>query len=392
VVSDPQGLRRLLALICAVQIADVAIVSALAPLLPLYAERFGFAESESGIVVAAFAAGALLSALPAGALCSRIGVKPTMLLGLALMAIGSVWFGLAASTVELETARFVQGFASSVAWTGAISWLTAAAPPGRRGRLLGVAMAATVGGVLAGPALGVLAAAVGTAPTFAGFAVFTAALACLGSLLPGPPAARQPMRAAFGALRNRRLILGTWLFLLPAFLIAAQGAIAPLRLAELGWGAGGIGAIYVTAAGVQASTNMLLGRWLDRTHVRVPVTAALTAASLVAVLLALPWTGSHWSFALLVGAASVAFTAFYLPGSALVAEGADAAGIDHALGFSLANLAWAPGTVIGSTTGGALAERAGAAATYVLLTAVCVATLAALWWLAPRGAVAQARS
>jgi hypothetical protein len=88
--------------------------------------------------------------------------------------------------------------------------------------------------------------------------------------------------------------------------------------------------------------------------------------------------------------AIVSYAAFYLPGAAIMADGADAAGLDHALGFSLANLAWAPGTVAGAIIGGAIGEGAGDEATYVLLSALCVATLLVLRRVALRAATASA--
>ena len=53
---------------------------------------------------------------------------------------------------------------------------------------------------------------------------------------------------------------GVWLFLLPAFLLAGQQAVAPLRLDQLGWSVGGIGAIYICAAAIQSVISPPLGR------------------------------------------------------------------------------------------------------------------------------------
>ena len=87
-------LRRLLAVVCLVQIADFSLVQVITPLLPYYADRFGFEQSESGHLVAAFAAGALVSAIPAGMLCSRVGVKATVVGGLLLMGLRASRSGL----------------------------------------------------------------------------------------------------------------------------------------------------------------------------------------------------------------------------------------------------------------------------------------------------------
>jgi MFS family permease len=384
-------LRRLLAVVCLVQIADLSLVQAITPLLPYYADRFDFEQSESGRLVAAFAVGALVSAIPAGMLCSRVGVRATVVGGCLLMGATSLAFGFADSLPALEAARFGQGLASSAAWTGAIAWIAGAAPRERRASLLGVAFGVGVVGIIAGPALGVVAAHVGTKPTFIAVAALMAALAGLAALLPSVPAARQPVRALLDGLRNRDVAFGVWLYLLPAFLIAAQHAVAPLRLDDLGWTIGGIGAIYVCAAVIQSCVSPFLGRVLDRTGRALPLTAILLAGATVSGLLALPWSRQHWLFAILVVCAVVSYAAFYLPGAAIMADGADAAGLDHAFGFSLANLAWAPGTIAGSIIGGAVAESAGDEATYVMLAAVCAGTLVLVRRVALRPAAAEAR-
>jgi predicted MFS family arabinose efflux permease len=168
--------------------------------------------------------------------------------------------------------------------------------------------------------------------------------------------------------------------------------VAPLRLDELGWTVAGIGAIYVCAAVIQSAGAPLVGRLLDRVGRTLPLTAILIAATTVSILLALPWARQHWLFAILVVCAVVSYAAFYLPGAAIVADGADAAGLDHAFGFALANLAWAPGTIAGSMVGGALAESAGDETTYVMLAAVCLGTLLVVRRVAVRPAAVEAQS
>ena len=217
--------------------------------------------------------------------------------------------------------------------------------------MLGIVFGVGVAGLLAGPGLGVLAAHVGPKPTFIGVAIVLVVLAGLAALLPAVPAVGQPLRALFGGLRNREVAFGVWLYLLPAFLLSAQHAVAPLRLDELGWTVGGIGAIYVCAAAIQSVSSPFVGRLLDRIGRTAPLTAILLAGATVSTLLALPWSRKFWLFAILVVCAVVSFAAFYLPGSAILADGADAAGLDQAFGFSLANLAWAPGTIVGSIVG-----------------------------------------
>ena len=182
--------------------------------------------------------------------------------------------------------------ANSLAWTGAIAWIAGAAPAGRRGRVLGIVFGVAVAGTFIGPGLGVLAARHGTKEVFAAVAAALLVLAVVAALLPGVPAARQSVRAMLAVLRHRALAFGIWLFLLPAFLLGAQNSVAPLELNEFGWSVAGIGVVYLCTAGVQAVGSPLLGRWLDRTSRATPVAAALAAAVVLTCLLALPWIAS----------------------------------------------------------------------------------------------------
>lgn len=375
----------LLALVCGVELVDLSLITAISPLLPRYAERFDFGASTSGQVVAAFAIGNLLAALPAAMLCGRFGGKPIVVAGCVLTAAGSVWLGLAGSTAELMAARIAQGTASATAWQAAIAWLAAATPPERRGRVLGISGAFAVAGTLAGPGLGALAAGAGITRVFVGVAAFSLVLASTALVLRGRPASRQTVRHLLAAARQPQLVLGFALILVAGSALAAQNAIAPLHLAELGLGATGIGAVYMVAGGIEAGVNPLLGRWLDLGRSRRgPVGGAIVAASVVSALLAVPWLDRTWPYAVLIAAMTVCFGLFFLPGLTSLAEGSDAAGLDHAYGFALTSLSWAPGQAIGSLVGGAIAETVGDEAAYLVIAAVAAAMLVVLPRLAAR--------
>src|SRR6476646_4457054 len=134
---------------------DVAFYSAIAPLLPDYVDQLGLSKAEAGILSAAYAAGTLLASLPAGVLASR-----------ALLGLSSVVFGFGHDVVLLDAARFSQGVAGALIWSGALTWLITMTPPERRGSVIGTALGTAVAGALNGPALGALAAEIGTEPAF----------------------------------------------------------------------------------------------------------------------------------------------------------------------------------------------------------------------------------
>jgi len=371
-------LRRLLVFVSATVLLESMFFAVLAPLLPYYKNEFGLSTSALGALSAVYSAGALVGAIPSGLLAVRVGVRPTVLGGLTIIVATSVAFGLADSAWVLYAARFGQGVGSALAWTGGLAWLIAAAPRERRGELIGIAMGAALAGALLGPVLGGAASLTGPAPAFAAVAAVGVGLAAWALTIPAfPPAVDpQPLGVLREAARVREVVSGFWLVSLAAFLLGVISVVAPLRLDELGWGAVGISAAFLVAAGLEGAMNPVIGRWSDRRGRMAPVRAGLVAA--IAVSVVIPWVDVRWPHLLLVVAAGVAYGVNWVPGTALLSDGAERAGIDQGFGFALLNIAWAPANVVGAGLGGALADAFGDAAAYLLAATLCLLTLVAV--------------
>ena len=148
-------MRRLFALVATVLLVDTMFLAALAPLLPSYVAELGISKGAAGVLSAAYPAGTLLASLPSGWVAARIGVRPTMLIGLALLGVSSLAFAFGDTILVLDLARVAQGIGGAFAWTAGLAWLIGAAPSDRRGELIGAAMAAAVTGLRAraGPGL-----------------------------------------------------------------------------------------------------------------------------------------------------------------------------------------------------------------------------------------------
>lgn len=155
-------MRRLLFLVGAIVLVDTMFFAALTPLLRHYVDELELGKAGAGALQAMYPAGALVAGIPAGIVAARLGVKPTVLIGLTMLSLTTVAFGFASSVLALDLARFLQGVSSAFSWTGALSWLVAAAPPGRRGQLIGSAFGAAIAGALFGPVLGAIASFTGT--------------------------------------------------------------------------------------------------------------------------------------------------------------------------------------------------------------------------------------
>jgi MFS family permease len=383
--------RRLLWLVSTVVLVETIFFSALAPLLPRFADELGLSKWQSGVLVASYALGGIAGALPAGLYATRAGVRATVVVGLALITGTSVAFGLVDGYWLLDAARFVQGFGGAFCWTGALAWLVSAAPRERRGELIGVAMAAAIGGALLGPVLGGAASHFGRAATFGGVAVLALALAVWAASEPPPPRGEsQRLRLLFVALRSRQVLAGMWLLSLPALLFATLSVLGPLQLDRLGWGVLGVAATFFVSAGVEGAVSPAIGRWSDRVGRLAPIRFGLVAGA--AVSLVIPWIGDRWLLSAFVVLAGLAYGVFWAPSTAMLSDGWEAAGVEHGLGFALMNFAWAPGNVLGSAAGGAIADVGGDVASYAVLAGLCLLTLAALQRRSVLAAAAAARS
>lgn len=370
-------MRRLLALACAIVLVDTVFYAALTPLVPYFNEEFGLSKSAVGVLSGAYGAGVLVGSAPGAYLASRAGVKVAALVGLILMSLTSLAFGLADTASLLVLARFVGGFGSALSWVSAFTWLTARAPDERRGELIGIMVSAAVFGALLGPVLGSVAATVGLVPAFAAVAIVGAAIALWAAVEPAPE--RAEWRSFFATLRpvvQPRLATGLWLIGLSPLLFSALAVLVPLELSRFGWGAAAVGAVFLVSAAFEAAVHPLLGRWSDRAGYLRPVVAGLLVS--VGILLALPWVGNPWVLGLLVLLAGGAFNATLVPGTALFSRGTEKAGMEGALAFGVTNFAWASGYAVGAPLGGTLADLGGDTLSYLFLTVVCLLTLVLL--------------
>ena len=380
--------RKLFLLVAAVVLVDTAFYAAITPLLPHYADELDLSKSAAGVLSASYAAGTLLGALPGGWLAARWGVKPTLLLGLGVLAVTSVVFGLAEHVALLDATRFVQGLGGACSWAAGLAWLIQASPRERRGELIGAALAAAIVGILLGPVVGGAATVLGPEAVFSSVALLAAALAAWAWVTPGVAPGEPPsVRAFAAALRRPALAAGVWLFGLPALFAGVLEVLAPLRLDDLGASGVAVGAVFLVAAAVEALMSPVVGRVSDRRGRMVPVRVGLAGAAAAAILLPLPGAAILLAAAVVVAVGALA--AFWAPAMALLSDASEAAGLDQGLAVAVANLAWAGGHVIGGAAGAAVAEATSDGVPYAVLAALCAGTLLAV--ARPRRPVAAAR-
>lgn len=368
-------MRRLLLLASACVFFDVAFFAAIAPLLPGYVDDLGISKAEAGVLSASYAAGTLIASLPAGLLASRVGPKRCVISGLLMLGLASLVFGFAGQILLLDTARFVQGCAGALIWSGAMSWLILAAPDERRGSVIGIALGTAVAGALLGPALGAIAGTVGTKPVFSSVLVVTAVLSYFALRL---PEAATPQRQSLGeigeAMLSRPLLDATAFVAVPSVLFGAVEVLVPLRIDSLGGGHGVIAAGFIAGAALEAVLAPLAGRVSDRVGRRLPYVVGLTICALAMVVLGLATQLGVVLTALIVSSLGAGLC--FAPALTLLSEMAEETSLHQGLAAGLSNMAWASGQVLGGIGGGVVASFAGngppsiAISILLLLTAV----------------------
>jgi MFS family permease len=370
-------MRRLLLLVGAIVFVDTMFFAALTPLLKHYVDELDLSKAGAGVLAAMYPAGAFVAAIPSGIAAARLGVKPTVLVGLCLLAVTTTVFGLADSVWLLDLARFLQGVSSAFSWTGGLAWLVAASPRVRRGELIGTAFGTAIAGALFGPVLGAVSSVTRTDAAFGAVAALALGLAVAAALTPAAaPDQPQPLSALVEALRSPTIRIGIWLVLVPALLFGNLGVLAPLRLSDLGWGAIAVGATYLTSAALEAAASPVIGRISDRRGRVLPLRVALIASA--AVCLALPWPERALVLAVLVVCAGLAFGTFWTPAMSMVTDEAETLGLDYGYAFALVNIAWAPGQAGGAALGAKIASLTSDRVAYIGLAGVCLVTLVAL--------------
>jgi MFS family permease len=366
-------MRRLLLLVSAIVLVDTSFYAAVTPLLPYYADHEHLTKTSAGILVGAYPAGTLIASLPAGALASRLGPRVLLGVGLGMLAVTSVTFGLADSIVLLDVARFAQGIGGALSWTGGMGWLSGAAPSDRRGQMMGTAMAAATGGAFLGPVVGAVARGIGTGVTFGFIGVVALVMLALVFAYPAhdlrPAPAGGNLRAA---IRQPAIARGLWIVACAALCFGVLSVLLPLRLDNAGASGALIALVYLLTAGLETAVNPFAGGYIDRHGwtglarfgclggAAVVVAASLPTALVPLVVIGLlsgPVIGTLWT-----------------PGLVLLGTGSDEASFDHTYAYALMNLAWAAAQTTAAAGGGALAHATRDLVPCLLVAGVAVAT------------------
>ncbi|HEX5593544.1 MAG TPA: MFS transporter [Solirubrobacterales bacterium] len=337
---------------------DVAFFAAIAPLLPEYVDDLGLSKAEAGVLSAAYAAGTLLGSLPAGYVASRMGPRKTVIQGLLLLGLASLVFGFAKQMLLLDAARFIQGIAGALIWSGALTWLITAAPEEKRGSVIGSALGTAVAGALLGPALGAVAGSIGTEPVFSSVLVITILLALAASRLPETRAPeRQTLHEVMTTLVSRPVLEAAAFVAVPSVMFGAIEVLVPLRIDSFGGSHGVIAAGFIAGAALEACLAPLAGRISDRVGRRLPYVSGLAICAVAMIGIATVTSLGGVIAGLIV--TSLGAGLCFAPALTLISDVAEASSLHQGYAAGLSNMAWASGQVIGGIGGGVVASLTG---------------------------------
>src|SRR5919109_2438080 len=177
-------------------------VGAVLPVLPRYVRGpLDAGDIAVGVVIGSYAVTGLIARPFAGLLADTRGRRPAVILGSLLASGAGFLYLVPAGLPGLIIARLCLGAGEGMVFTAGSAWIVDLAPPGRRGRVIGLYGLAVWSGLSIGPSVGELlyhAAGFHLVWAFAAAGPFLGALVALripDPFVPSPEAARGPLIA-----------------------------------------------------------------------------------------------------------------------------------------------------------------------------------------------------
>jgi MFS family permease len=348
--------------------------------LPLYAATFDVSYGLVSLVVAAAALGTLATDVPAGALVGRLGLRPTMIGGTALVAVSTFVLAIGEPFSLLISARVAAGIGTALWGLSRHAFIATAVPISERGRAISVFGGINRIGTFAGPVVGgILATWLDFRASFfaSGMMAVIALALSIRFIKPAPRAVattnvRGRWRVVGVVLKHnwRDLVAAGVAQTLAQMIRAGRLFIIPLYGVDVvGLDAAEVGLIMTVGALVDVSMFVPAGLLMDRFGRK---TAAVPSFAVMAVGVAMiPLSDS---FATLMAAAVVVGLGNGLGSGTMMTLGADLAP-EGATGefLGLWRLIGDAGAFLGPVAVGIIAQQAGLRGSAVVLAVVGVA-------------------
>jgi DHA1 family multidrug resistance protein-like MFS transporter len=283
------------------------------PAIPVFAKSFDTGFAVASLVIVVHALGALLATVPTGFLLDRLGRRPILFAGPALVAASSYLTALAHSFPELLVYRLVGGAAMEMWRQARLAIIADIAKSGHRGRQITGMVGTESAGRLMGPAMGGLLATWSIRAPFVAHGVLA-----LVAILPSVFLFREPAQRAPGGrggrddnpLSNRELLAlilkGRYLgfFCAQFFASMTRGVLwggTLLLYATFAYGVGPevLGGLATASSIIGIPITLSCGYLMDRFGRKTTMVPGFVAIALGLAFLASS-AGWHWGLAAFV--------------------------------------------------------------------------------------------
>lgn len=298
--------------------------------LPLYAQGFGVGYELISLAVGAAALGTLAMDVPAGALLGRMGLRPAMIGGSALVAVSTLLLAMTQHFPLVIALRLLAGVGTAIWGLSRHAYIAEAIPVAARGKALSTFGGINRMGLFLGPVVGgVVGAAVGLRWSFVLSAVLAGAALVISVILlkPAPRAQGPAHKERWGLVarivreKGRDLGAAAVALTMAQMIRAGRYLIIPLYGADvLGLDAGQIGLVMTLGALTDVAMFVPAGIVMDRFGRKVASVPSFTVMALGVAMIPL----AH-SFLGLVAASVVIGLGNGLGSGAMMTLGADLA-------------------------------------------------------------------
>jgi len=366
----------------AVTFCCLLAVGAVLPVLPRYVHGpLDAGNLAVGVVIGCYAVTGLLLRPFAGRFADHRGRKPTVLIGASAVAVGGFLYLLPLGVWGLVLARLVLGAGEGAVFTAGSAWIVDLAPPGRRGRVIGLYGLAVWGALSVGPLLGELllhSSGYSAVWIFAG--ILPAIGAAIATRVPDPFRPAPGIEEEDHPLIAREAVRPGAAMALGATGYAAIAAFVVLHLEARGVGHGA--AVFGAFASMIVITRVIGGDLPDRIGpARVATAAALVEAIGLTTIAFAHSLGVALAGALAMG---VAFALLY-PSLSLIVVGRVS---DRRRGAALGTFTafFDAGVGLGAPLAGLASTLTGYEGAFLLAAAIALVAAAAIaLTIAPRG-------
>jgi MFS family permease len=249
---------------------------ALLATLPLYAQELGVGYTIVSLISAAAAIGTLITDVPAGALLHRIGLRRAMLVGCALVVVGTLSLSLDLSPEAIVGMRILAGLGTALWGLSRHAFIAGAVPIERRGSAIAMFGGINRIGIFGGPALGgIVGTAFGLQSSFI-LTGFMAALAWGAAYVFVPRDTEVHVRRRGGASQRWSIVRATLRShsgdltaagiaqLFAQMIRQGRQLLIPLVGAQIGLNAAEIGTVMTISAVIDMSMFFPAGFLMDR--------------------------------------------------------------------------------------------------------------------------------